>query len=163
MRGAVDTRVPVRILACEQGRSACAGPRSFGRFFSRRWRSPAGRPACAGPAALRVAFTAGGVSRGSPCSTPHCVCSRNFLRSLPRRWGLPRANQQSTGLLVPALRCRRPVRPLTTAIQKSAPRRDTPGDAFLYAGGGGRTHTVSPPTDFESVSSASSNTPACNS
>lgn len=34
---------------------------------------------------------------------------------------------------------------------------------FLYAGGGGRTHTVSPPTDFESVSSANSNTPAYNS
>ena len=30
----------------------------------------------------------------------------------------------------------------------------------IGAGGGGRTHTVSPPTDFESVSSANSNTPA---
>ena len=28
------------------------------------------------------------------------------------------------------------------------------------AGGGTRTHTVLPPTDFESVSSANSNTPA---
>ena len=32
--------------------------------------------------------------------------------------------------------------------------------ALFYAGDGGRTHTVSPPTDFESVSSANSNTPA---
>lgn len=31
---------------------------------------------------------------------------------------------------------------------------------YISAGGGGRTHTVSPPTDFESVSSANSNTPA---
>ena len=31
----------------------------------------------------------------------------------------------------------------------------------IGAGDGGRTHTVSPPTDFESVSSANSNTPAC--
>ena len=30
----------------------------------------------------------------------------------------------------------------------------------IGAGDGGRTHTVSPPTDFESVSSANSNTPA---
>ena len=30
----------------------------------------------------------------------------------------------------------------------------------IGAGGGGRTRTVSPPTDFESVSSANSNTPA---
>ena len=31
---------------------------------------------------------------------------------------------------------------------------------MIGAGDGGRTHTVSPPTDFESVSSANSNTPA---
>ena len=31
---------------------------------------------------------------------------------------------------------------------------------FSTAGGGGRTRTVLPPTDFESVSSANSNTPA---
>ena len=35
------------------------------------------------------------------------------------------------------------------------------GLGIRNAGGGGRTHTVSPPTDFESVSSANSNTPAC--
>ena len=34
------------------------------------------------------------------------------------------------------------------------------GLGIRNAGGGGRTHTVSPPTDFESVSSANSNTPA---
>lgn len=87
------------------------------------------------PASFRASFTADGVSRGLTNSPPDC-----WLRAAARR----------------------PVRPLTTAIQKSVPRRDTPGDAFLYAGGGGRTHTVSPPTDFESVSSANSNTPACN-
>ena len=88
------------------------------------------------PAPFRVSFAADGVSRGLTNSPPDC-----WLRAAARR----------------------PVRPLTTAIQKRAPRRYTPGDDFLYAGGGGRTHTVSPPTDFESVSSANSNTPACNS
>lgn len=34
------------------------------------------------------------------------------------------------------------------------------GLGIRNAGDGGRTHTVSPPTDFESVSSANSNTPA---
>ena len=34
------------------------------------------------------------------------------------------------------------------------------GLCFLGAGGGGRTRTVSPPKDFESSSSANSNTPA---
>ena len=45
MRGAVDTRVPVRILACEQGRPV--------------------RPLPArAPAALNLSFAGGGVSRG---------------------------------------------------------------------------------------------------
>lgn len=65
------------------------------------------------PASFRASFTADGVSRGLTNSPPDC-----WLRAAARR----------------------PVRPLTTAIQKSVPRRDTPGDAFLYAGGGGRTN-----------------------
>ena len=47
------------------------------------------------------------------------------------------------------------------AVSKSKERQNTRSDALSSsAGGGGRTHTVSPPTDFESVSSANSNTPA---
>ena len=39
--------------------------------------------------------------------------------------------------------------------------RETGSDEFMRdAGGGTRTHTVSPPTDFESASSTNSNTPA---
>ena len=44
---------------------------------------------------------------------------------------------------------RRPVRPLNTG-NKKVPLAGIRPRALLYAGGGGRTHTVSPPTDFES-------------
>ncbi len=37
------------------------------------------------------------------------------------------------------------------------------GIPLFGAGGGTRTHTMSPPTDFESVTSTNSITPACNS
>ena len=53
----------------------------------------------------------------------------------------------------------RAVRPTHTPQIKKKTPPDKLGE-FFYAGGGGRTHTVSPPTDFESVSSANSNTPA---
>ncbi len=45
-----------------------------------------------------------------------------------------------------------------TAYYKQAPPHT--GRRLLGAGGGTRTHTVSPPTDFESVTSANSITPA---
>ncbi len=43
MRGAVDTRVPVRVLACERVAlfgPACVRPRSFARHLYRRWGLP---------------------------------------------------------------------------------------------------------------------------
>ena len=50
-----------------------------------------------------------------------------------------------------------PVPAGTDIIEKSVPV----GRFFPGAGGGGRTRTGVSPTDFESASSANSNTPAC--
>ena len=40
--------------------------------------------------------------------------------------------------------------PSTLGNKNKSPSRDTAGGTYFYAGDGGRTHTVSPPTDFES-------------
>ncbi len=93
---------------------------------------------------------------GHACLYPHVL-----LRRHTRRWGLPRASQQPAGLL--AARCGAPALfAPSPRLCKMTPQAGHAWGVILYAGGGGRTHTVSPPTDFESVSSASSNTPACN-
>ena len=52
---------------------------------------------------------------------------------------LPRANQQSAGLLVPAPRCRRPVRVLRACNQKKAPTAGHAVGAFFGAPSGTRT------------------------
>ena len=64
------------------------------------------------------------------------------------------------GRFVPALRAVGLFDPSSRRINHRPPWRETPWGPVIYAGDGGRTHTPSRATDFESVSSANSNTPA---
>ena len=75
--------------------------------------------------------------------------------------GLPPAKKQSPGLFFPRLRSGRLFAPSHRNPQKYTPHggRRRKGQ-FSGADGGGRTRTVSLPTDFESVTSANSITSA---
>ena len=86
-----------------------------------RLRAQCGRPCCSTPQS--GCWPVVGVSRGLKNSPLDC-----FLRTAVRR----------------------PVRPLNTG-NKKVPLAGIRPRALFYAGGGGRTHTVSPPTDFESA------------
>ena len=102
-----------------------------------------------------------------PCSTPvpmpkkdpKKLCAFWGFISVPVVDGLPRASKVSTGDF-----CARLSRAALFDPRDHAKKRPQKAlrllGFYISAGGGGRTHTVSPPTDFESVSSANSNTPA---
>ena len=79
----------------------------------------------------------------------------------PSAVGLSHALQNnSPDCFAPSLRSGRTFESHSFMTQK---RHGPAGHAFFGAGGGTRTHTMSPPTDFESVTSTNSITPACNS
>ena len=78
------------------------------------------------------------------CNMCSKVCSqkakeRKNQRSYALSFGaedgtFPRANQQSTGLLVPALRCRRPVQVLSSEYQKETPLAGYANGVFFWCG-----------------------------
>ena len=146
----------------------CAAPlpRIFSRFFHRRWGLPRANQQSTGLLVARCGAPAlfdpsPRLYKSGPQAGYACLYPRALLRRHTRRWGLPRASQQPAGLL--AARCGAPALfAPSPRLCKMTPQAGHAWGVILYAGGGGRTHTVSPPTDFESVSSASSNTPACN-
>ena len=104
-----------------------------------------------------------------PCSTPVPMPQKKTPKKLCAFWGfisvpvvdgLPRASKVSTGDFCARL-CRAALFDPRAHVTKEKPQKALRLLGFyISAGGGGRTHTVSPPTDFESVSSANSNTPA---
>ena len=104
-----------------------------------------------------------------PCSTPVPMPQKKSPKKLCAFWGfisvpvvdgLPRASKVSTGDFCARL-CRAALFDPRAHATKEKPQKALRLLGFyISAGGGGRTHTVSPPTDFESVSSANSNTPA---
>ena len=104
-----------------------------------------------------------------PCSTPVTMPQKKSPKKLCAFWGfisvpvvdgLPRASKVSTGDFCARL-CRAALFDPRAHATKEKPQKALRLLGFyISAGGGGRTHTVSPPTDFESVSSANSNTPA---
>ena len=104
-----------------------------------------------------------------PCSTPVPMPQKKSPKKLCAFWGfisvpvvdgLPRASKVSAGDFCARL-CRAALFDPRIHATKEKPQKVLRLLGFyISAGGGGRTHTVSPPTDFESVSSANSNTPA---
>ena len=95
-----------------------------------------------------------------PKKDPKKLCAFWGFISVPVVDGLPRASKVSTGDFCARL-CRAALFDPRAHATKEKPQKALRLLGFyISAGGGGRTHTVSPPTDFESVSSANSNTPA---
>src|SRR5699024_1753257 len=88
---------------------------------------------------LRLPVSAAGGGRLRSCSRPPSVQTKSKSPWRDTLWAspskscqpphspgtLPRANQQSTGLLVPALRRRRPVRALRACKPKTSPHGGT--------------------------------------
>ena len=154
-RGTVAARGLVRPLttAIQKGPAqagyTCLYPRALLRCHIRRWGLPRASQQPAGLLAARC---------GAPCGLRCPALASRFAARSPVPTAAPapvscfrRRRRRPSQLFAPSPR-----------LYKSGPQAGYAWGPLLYAGGGGRTHTVSPPTDFESVSSASSNTPACN-